>query len=102
MHDSQQSPPMTANNSAYDLSGKISFMWFGTYPRVILKDPELVREVLSDRLGHFQKPKVNPLGRLLVTGVLNHEGLKWAKHRGIINPAFHLEKLKVVHSPSVI
>nr|XP_010927481.1 cytochrome P450 CYP72A219-like [Elaeis guineensis] len=74
--------------------GKISFMWFGPYPRVILNDAELVKGLLSGKFGHFEKPKVTPLGRLLVTGVLIHEGEKWARHRRIINPAFHLKKLK--------
>ncbi|XP_010926829.1 cytochrome P450 CYP72A616 [Elaeis guineensis] len=74
--------------------GKISFMWVGSDPRVILYDPELVREVLSRKFGHFEKQETNPLGRLLLTGVVTYEGEKWAKHRRIINPAFHLEKLK--------
>ncbi|KAG1346837.1 putative Cytochrome P450 CYP72A219 [Cocos nucifera] len=82
--------------------GKISFMWFGTHPRVILHDPELVRDVLSGKFGHFEKHKANPLLRLLVTGVLSYGGEKWAKHRRIIKPAFHIEKLKVVYSPTVI
>jgi len=74
--------------------GKISFMWFGPYPRVILMDPELVKQVLSNKFGHFQKPKINPSGRSLARGVATYEGEKWAKHRRIINPAFHIEKLK--------
>lgn len=57
-------------------------------------DPELIREVLSNKFGHFEKPKIGPLGRLLATGLANYEGEKWARHRRIINPAFHLEKLK--------
>ncbi|XP_020086178.1 cytochrome P450 72A15-like isoform X2 [Ananas comosus] len=56
-------------------------------------DPELVREVLSDKSGCLQKPR-NPLARLLASGLAAYEGQKWTKHRRIINPAFHLEKLK--------
>ncbi|XP_073108783.1 cytochrome P450 CYP72A616 [Elaeis guineensis] len=81
-------------HQAIEDHGKISFTWFGPYPRVILKDPELVREVLSNKFGHFEKPNINPLGKLLARGVADYEGEKWAKHRRIINPAFHLEKLK--------
>lgn len=74
--------------------GKISFTWFGPNPRVALTDPELIREVLSNKFGHFAKPKISSLGRLLATGLANYDGEKWARHRRIINPAFHVEKLK--------
>ncbi|XP_077228886.1 cytochrome P450 CYP72A616-like isoform X2 [Tasmannia lanceolata] len=74
--------------------GKLSVIWIGTTPRVNIMDPELMREILSNKFGHFAKPKSNPLVRLLATGLANYDGEKWAKHRRIINPAFHLEKLK--------
>nr|CAD1823802.1 unnamed protein product [Ananas comosus var. bracteatus] len=76
------------------LHGKISFTWFGPTPRVTITDPELVREVLSNKFGHFEKPAVSPLVRLLLNGLAHYEGEKWARHRRILNPAFHLEKLK--------
>ncbi|XP_020105932.1 cytochrome P450 72A15-like [Ananas comosus] len=76
------------------LHGKISFTWFGPTPRVTITDPELVREVLSNKFGHFEKPSVSPLARLLADGLANYKGEKWARHRRILNPAFHLEKLK--------
>ncbi|RCV21222.1 hypothetical protein SETIT_4G121400v2 [Setaria italica] len=68
---------------------KTSFTWFGPVPRVTIAEPELVREVLSNKFGHFGR-----LQRMLHHGVSSHEGEKWAKHRRIINPAFHVEKLK--------
>jgi len=74
--------------------GKVSFMWLGPYPRVIITDPELMREVLSNKFGHFAKPKFNRLGKLLADGLVSYEGEKWTKHRRILNPAFHFEKLK--------
>jgi cytochrome P450 len=74
--------------------GKLSFTWFGPTPRVTIPDPELVREVLSNKFGHFGKPKSTRVGKLLANGVANHEGEKWAKHRRILNPAFHHEKIK--------
>ncbi|KAH7651907.1 Secologanin synthase protein [Dioscorea alata] len=79
---------------AMKLHGKISITWLGPYPRVSLMDPELIKEVLSNKFGHFVKPNLTPLGKLLAQGLASHEGEKWAKHRRIINPAFHLEKLK--------
>ncbi|XP_038981500.1 cytochrome P450 72A15-like isoform X2 [Phoenix dactylifera] len=75
-------------------NGKMSFTWFGHHPRVAIMDPGLTREILSNKFGHFEKPNSHPLVKLLVGGLASYEGEKWAKHRRIINPAFHLEKLK--------
>ncbi|PAN29590.1 hypothetical protein PAHAL_5G236300 [Panicum hallii] len=74
--------------------GKMSFTWFGPIPRVMIPDPELVKEVLSNKFGHFGKPRSSRIGKLLANGVVNHDGEKWAKHRRILNPAFHHEKIK--------
>ncbi|KAI3457100.1 hypothetical protein Pfo_013763 [Paulownia fortunei] len=73
--------------------GQDSFLWFGPTPAVIIMDPEVIRVVLS-KSYIFQKPSGNPLGRLLARGVASYETDKWAKHRRLINPAFHIEKLK--------
>ncbi|XP_039686605.1 cytochrome P450 72A68-like isoform X8 [Medicago truncatula] len=75
--------------------GKNSFIWFGPTPRVNLTDPELIRDVFN-KMYDFQKPIANPLGKLLANGLISHEGEQWSKHRKIINPAFHLEKLKIM------
>ncbi|VAH00038.1 unnamed protein product [Triticum turgidum subsp. durum] len=74
--------------------GKMSITWFGPVPRVTITKPELVREVLSNKFGHFEKLKFGRLQRMLHNGMGSHEGEKWARHTRIINPAFHLEKLK--------
>uniref|UniRef100_A0A5B7BNH3 Cytochrome P450 CYP72A219-like n=1 Tax=Davidia involucrata TaxID=16924 RepID=A0A5B7BNH3_DAVIN len=73
--------------------GKDSFVWLGPKPQVHIMDPENVREILSKNY-HFQKPHGNPLSKLLASGLADYETEKWSKHRKIINPAFHLEKLK--------
>ncbi|KAL4192628.1 hypothetical protein AMTRI_Chr06g173000 [Amborella trichopoda] len=74
--------------------GKICVTWFGETPRVIIMDTELIKDILSDKFGHFAKPPVNPLVILLAQGLALAEGEKWARQRRIINPAFHMEKLK--------
>ncbi|KAK8550336.1 hypothetical protein V6N12_039050 [Hibiscus sabdariffa] len=74
--------------------GKVSFCWTGTRPRLIIKDPELMKEVLANKQGHFQKPPLNPLLLVLCRGITTLEGEQWSKRRRMINPAFHLEKLK--------
>ncbi|KAA8524983.1 hypothetical protein F0562_011379 [Nyssa sinensis] len=73
--------------------GKDFFIWLGPKPMVYIRDPENIRDILSKNY-HFQKVKGNPLSRLLATGLAQYETEKWTKHRKIINPAFHLEKLK--------
>ncbi|KAB8099172.1 hypothetical protein EE612_029078 [Oryza sativa] len=73
--------------------GKLSFIWFGPVPRVMIPDPELVREVFN-KFDQFGKPKMIRVGKLLATGVVSYEGEKWAKHRRILNHAFHHEKIK--------
>ncbi|XP_028072221.1 cytochrome P450 CYP72A219-like [Camellia sinensis] len=76
-----------------NLHGKDYFQWLGPTPRLTITDPKLIKEILFNYEA-FQKPGMNPLGKLLVTGLLGYEGEKWAKHRNLINPTFHLEKLK--------
>ncbi|XP_061337076.1 cytochrome P450 72A68-like [Gastrolobium bilobum] len=75
--------------------GKNSVIWFGPIPRVTLTDPELIKDVFN-KIYDFAKPNANPLIKLLATGLASHEGEKWRKHRRIINPAFNLEKLKIM------
>ncbi|XP_061353882.1 11-oxo-beta-amyrin 30-oxidase-like isoform X2 [Gastrolobium bilobum] len=75
--------------------GKNSFLWEGPTPKVIITNPEQIKEVFN-RNNDFEKPKLSPLIKLLGTGLANYEGEKWQKHRKIINPAFHSEKLKIM------
>ncbi|KAI3411501.1 uncharacterized protein J3R85_017927 [Psidium guajava] len=75
--------------------GKDSFMWLGPIPRVTITNPEQLKEIFS-KIYDYPKPSSNPLVKLLANGLANHEGDKWARHRKIINPAFHMEKLKLM------
>ncbi|KAK4723544.1 hypothetical protein R3W88_026323 [Solanum pinnatisectum] len=72
---------------------KNCFAWYGPRPAVVIVDPELIREVLTKNYI-YQKPPGNPLTRLAANGLAGYEADKWAKHRRIVNPAFHLDKLK--------
>ncbi|XP_028763799.1 cytochrome P450 72A13-like isoform X2 [Neltuma alba] len=70
-------------------------MWFGPSPVVTITNPEDIKEVFSN-ISVFEKVASNPLAKLLITGLIGYNGEKWLKHRRIINPAFHLEKLKLM------
>ncbi|XP_019193421.1 PREDICTED: cytochrome P450 CYP72A219-like [Ipomoea nil] len=73
--------------------GKNAFMWKGPQPEVVIMNPELIREIFS-KYTVFQRPPSNPLTKLLAYGLASFEKDKWAKHRRLVNPAFHAEKLK--------
>ncbi|KAH7859465.1 hypothetical protein Vadar_001394 [Vaccinium darrowii] len=75
-----------------NLHGKNYFMWLGPTPRLNITDPKLIKEVLSN-YKVFQKPAII---KLLLTGIVVADGEKWVKHRNLVNPAFQLEKLKLM------
>lgn len=67
----------------------------GSKPMVYISEPAMVREILTN-YSKFQKSRGgNPLMRKLMKGLLDVEAEQWVKHRKIIGPAFHAEKLKV-------
>ncbi|XP_050873053.1 11-oxo-beta-amyrin 30-oxidase [Lathyrus oleraceus] len=73
--------------------GNNSFLWEGTTPKVVITDPDQIKQVFN-MIEDFPKPKLYSLAKYLSNGIVQYEGEKWAKHRKIINPAFHIEKLK--------
>nr|QWX38541.1 secologanin synthase 6 [Ophiorrhiza pumila] len=75
--------------------GKNSYIWLGPTPSLLLMDPELIKEVLNKSFN-FLKPPGNPLSNLLARGLASYERDKWAKHRKLINPAFQLERVKLM------
>ncbi|XP_031105727.1 cytochrome P450 CYP72A219-like [Ipomoea triloba] len=74
--------------------GKKSYFWQGPIARVLIMDPEMLREILY-KYSIFQKPiSGSPIFRLLVAGIVSQEGERWVKHRTLLNPAFKLHNLK--------
>ncbi|XP_021848477.2 cytochrome P450 CYP72A219 [Spinacia oleracea] len=75
--------------------GNDYFFWFGPIPMIQISKPEMIKEALI-KTDEIRKVKVNPIFDKLLPGVVSYEGEKWAKHRKLINPAFHVEKLKLM------
>ncbi|KAL1555698.1 unspecific monooxygenase [Salvia divinorum] len=73
-----------------------SFFWQGPVPSVNITDVALIKEVTAKH-SVFSKPQTpNKLTHLFAPGLMTLERDKWAKHRKIINPAFSIEKLKLM------
>ncbi|KAG5545990.1 hypothetical protein RHGRI_018228 [Rhododendron griersonianum] len=83
---------MAVHRYFVDLHGMNYFTWLGPTPRLNITDPKLVKEILSN-YEVFQKPTTS---KLLLTGIFTYDGEKWAKHRKLVNPAFQIEKLKLM------
>ncbi|XP_047336105.1 cytochrome P450 CYP72A219-like [Impatiens glandulifera] len=77
-----------------DNYGKNSYMWVGPIVRVNVMEPKLIKEILTNNKSFKKPPPIHPLANLLVAGLASYNDHKWAKHRRIINPAFHMQKLK--------
>ncbi|OIT35763.1 cytochrome p450 cyp72a219 [Nicotiana attenuata] len=80
--------------NAINKNGKNSFVWLGPYPIVLITDPEHLKEIFTKNYVYQKQTHPNPYAKLLAHGLVSLEEDKWAKHRKIINPAFHVEKLK--------
>ncbi|KAE9458575.1 hypothetical protein C3L33_09528, partial [Rhododendron williamsianum] len=76
--------------------GKTFLYWFGPRPRLAVSDPDMIKEVLLNTGGSFEKIPFNPLSGLLWgRGLVGLAGEKWAVHRRIAALAFNMERVKV-------
>ncbi|KAG8366491.1 hypothetical protein BUALT_Bualt17G0085500 [Buddleja alternifolia] len=77
------------------LYGKNFLTWTGPQPHMVITEPELAKEILSNKEGIFQKVKVEGhVKKLLGDGLIMTEGEKWPKLRKLANHAFYAESLK--------
>ncbi|XP_074379905.1 cytochrome P450 72A397-like [Apium graveolens] len=73
--------------------GKKTFFWAGPAPRIVIMNPEMVKEVLNKNFK-YPKPTIHPIFKIFIQGLPSIDGSKWTTHRRLLNPAFHTEKLK--------
>ncbi|PIA43966.1 hypothetical protein AQUCO_01800195v1 [Aquilegia coerulea] len=74
--------------------GRVFLYWFGPSPRLVVTDPELIKEI-SNNTSSFLKAIAHPAVHDLVgDGLLIAEGDKWSRLRKIMSPFFSIEALK--------
>lgn len=77
-------------------------MWFGSTVRLTVADPELIREIFCSKSELYEKIQAHPLIKQVEgEGLLSLNGDKWAQHRKIIAPTFHMDNLKVFHQINI-
>ncbi|CAH8360903.1 unnamed protein product [Eruca vesicaria subsp. sativa] len=82
--------------------GETFLYWNGAKPTLFISDPKLGKQILSRKSGFAVVAKTRPeLFILFGRGLSFIEGDDWVRHRRILNPAFSMDRLKVMTKPMV-
>ncbi len=92
--------PLEAMNESMEKFGdtySISAANFRTY--IATKNPDFIEHVLKKNHRNYQKSDIatEKLGKYIGKGLLTSNGAHWLKQRRLIQPGFHIEKLKILY-----
>lgn len=92
---SWQRNPITYFEGLANRFGDVSRVRFGPIIAVVVRDPELVREVLQKRHKEFDKQSrgYNVIRSVFGNGLLTSEGDFWLRQRRIAQPSFHPRRI---------
>ncbi|EFJ15234.1 hypothetical protein SELMODRAFT_119072 [Selaginella moellendorffii] len=78
--------------------GETFLVWWGSQPRLMISDPELMKEVLCDKSGSLDRdPGQHAARDLFGDGIaLLTMNERWSQKRKMVSLAFHNEKLKLM------
>ncbi|XP_051148567.1 cytochrome P450 CYP749A22-like [Andrographis paniculata] len=77
------------------LYGTIFLFWYGSTPELVTTEADLIKEVLTNRDGHYTKLVLQGYSKkLLGDGLSSSEGKKWMKMRKIADSFFNGKSLK--------
>ncbi|XP_066388050.1 cytochrome P450 709B2-like [Miscanthus floridulus] len=75
--------------------GRTFLFWIGPIPALFSTDLQLIKQVLMDRTGLYQKDFMIPVLKFLFgNGVILINGDDWKRHRKVVLPAFNHETIK--------
>lgn len=85
-------------------TGKRFMYSVGSELRLVVRDAEVAKEVLSNKMGYFERTPLDLyiFGHLIGNGIFVVKGEQWALQRRILNPFFSNESLKVRDSSSLV
>ncbi|KAJ7977759.1 Cytochrome P450 [Quillaja saponaria] len=81
------------------LYGETFLYWHGTdQPRLFISEPEMAKQILSNKFGFFRKAKITrpSFYTMIGKGLILINGLNWVNRRRLLNPAFSMDKLKIM------
>ncbi|CAI9260031.1 unnamed protein product [Lactuca saligna] len=79
----------------FRLYGKNFLDWYGPQPELVITDPEIIKEIGSNRSVSLERPDLGSFHKkILGDGLVTSKGEKWARQRKLANHAFSAESLK--------